>query len=79
MRSNVRHIDSEAYNRRNQWLMPLVSLLTRPKSYDRFLTQANACIRHDAHELLGGIASPVLVVGGEPDFWSVVMRFLQDE
>ena len=114
MRSNVRHIYSEAYNRRNQWLTPLVSLLSRPKNYDRFLTQASACIRHDAHEQLGGIASPVLVVGGEqddvlgaeasrelaalipqaklhmyaqwghglyeeaPDFWSVVLGFLQD-
>ena len=41
--------------------------LTRPKSFDRFLTQAEACLSHDAWEELPRISCPTLVIGGTED------------
>jgi pimeloyl-ACP methyl ester carboxylesterase len=41
--------------------------LTKPKSYDRFLIQAEACRNHDSYDLLGSVTAPTLVMGGELD------------
>ena len=65
--SNLRRIYSEKYYRKNKWLAPIVGRLTKPKSYDRFFLQAEACLSHDAYEHLPCIRTPVLVVGGERD------------
>lgn len=67
MDSNVRRIYSEGYYRKNKWLIPLMGRLTKPKSCDRFLTQAHACLTHDALERLAAIQSPTLVIGAEQD------------
>lgn len=67
MDSNVRRMYSDAYYRRNKWLVPVMGRLTKPKSYDRFFLQAAACQRHDASGRLGQIAVPTLVIGGEKD------------
>ncbi len=67
MESNVRRIYSEGYYRKNKWLVPIIGKLTKPKSYARFLVQADACLTHDAHESLGLIQAPTLVMGGEKD------------
>ena len=67
MDSNVRRIYSEAYYRKNRWLVPIMGKLTKPKSYDRFFNQANACLTHNAMEELGRIQATVLVIGGEKD------------
>ena len=67
MDSNVRRIYSEAYYRKNRWLVPIMGKLTKPKSYDRFFIQANACLKHDAFESLHQIQAPTLVIGGEKD------------
>ena len=67
MDSNVRRIYSEAYYRKNRWLVPIMGELTKPKSYDRFFIQANACLKHDAFESLHQIQAPTLVIGGEKD------------
>lgn len=40
---------------------------SRPKSYDRFLIQAESCLTHDARAQLGRIACPTLVIGGTED------------
>lgn len=68
MDSNLRRIYSADYYRKNRAAVPLLGLLTKPKSYDRFYIQAEACLTHDAYELLERIAAPTLVVGGEQDF-----------
>lgn len=39
----------------------------KPKSFDRFLTQAESCLTHDAYDELGRIACPTLVIGGTED------------
>ena len=67
MDSNVRRIYSEAYYRRNKWLVSIMGKLTKPKSYDRFFVQADACLTHDAYERLCRIQAPTLVIGGEKD------------
>ena len=67
MDSNLRRIYSEKYYRKNKWMAPVVGRLTKPKSYDRFFVQANACLEHDAYDHLAGINTPTLVVGGEQD------------
>ena len=67
MASNVRRIYSEEYCRKNQWLIPIMGKLTKPKSYDRFFIQADACLKHNAYESLHRIQAPTLVIGGEKD------------
>lgn len=67
MDSNVRRIYSEAYYRRNKWLVPIMGKLTKPKSYIRFFIQADACLTHAAYDNLHQIKIPTLVIGGEKD------------
>ena len=67
MDSNLRRIYSEAYYQKNKWMIPAVAKLTKPKSYDRFFIQAEACLNHDASHRLGLIQTPTLVVGGGKD------------
>ena len=67
MDSNLRRIYSERYYRQNKWMTPLVGALTKPKSYDRFFIQAEACLTHDARAELGKIQAQTLVIGGEKD------------
>ena len=67
MDSNLKRIYSDTYYRQNKWMIPLIGLLTKPKSYDRFLIQAEACLNHNAWADLHRIQAPTLVVGGELD------------
>ena len=67
MESNLRRIYSESYCRKNGWMVPILGKLTKPKSYERFFIQAEACLNHDAYEDLPCIQAPTLVVGGEKD------------
>lgn len=67
MDSNLRRIYSEDYCRKNKWMVPITGLLTKPRSYDRFFIQAEACLTHDCFDGLPAIAAPTLVIGGEKD------------
>ena len=67
MDDNVRQIYSEDYYRKNRWLIPLMGILTKPKSYRRFLIQAEACRSHDCFDRLSTIACPTLVMAGGQD------------
>ena len=67
MDSNIRRIYSDHYYRQNKWMIPLMGKLTKPKSYDRFLVQAEACRSHDAWEQLSSVTAPTLVMGGGQD------------
>ena len=64
---NLRRIYSGDYCRRNGWLTPLVGALTKPESYEPFYRQAEACLGHDAFEVLPTIRAKTLVLGGEQD------------
>lgn len=67
MDSNLRRIYSQEYYRRNKWMVPVMGKLTKPKSYHRFLVQAEACLNHNAFEKLEKIQAPTLVIGGDQD------------
>ena len=67
MDSNVRRMYSDAYYRKNRWLIPVMGKLTKPRSYSRFFIQADACLNHDAADRLPLISVPTLVIGGEQD------------
>ena len=67
MDSNLRRIYSEKYYRANRWMTPILGRLTKPKSYERFFIQADACLSHNAYDRLQEIRLPTLVIGGEKD------------
>ena len=67
MDTNLRRIYSEGYYRRNKWMVPLLGMLTKPKTYDRFFVQAEACRNHNSYDQLHRIQAPTLVIGGEQD------------
>ena len=67
MESNLRRIYSGDYYRKNKWMVPLLGKFTKPKTYDRFFVQADACRTHDAYDSLPKISLPTLVIGGEKD------------
>lgn len=67
MASNLYKIYSDDYCRKNSWMIPILGTVTKPKSYERFLIQAEACLSHDACSHLSAIHSPTLVIGGEQD------------
>ncbi len=45
----------------------LLGSVGKPKSFERFLTQAESCVTHNAFEELRCIACPTLVIGGTDD------------
>ena len=67
MDSNVRRMYSDAYYSKNRWLIPIMGRLTKPKNYDRFFIQAEACRTHRALDRLSAITAPTLVIGGKQD------------
>jgi len=67
MEDNLRRMYSAKYVRLAGWTVPLLSAVTKPASYDRFLVQAQACMDHNAWEALPMIAAPTLVIGGCAD------------
>ena len=48
-------------------MVPITGKVSKPKSYDRFLVQAEACLHHDAYEQLEKIQANTLIIGGEKD------------
>ena len=67
MDSNLKKIYSAQYCRANQWMIPILGKVTKPRSYDRFLILAKACLTHNAAEELAKIQCPTYVIGGEQD------------
>ncbi len=53
--------------RQSRLTYSLMGNLGKPKSFDRFVTQAESCLTHDASAELGKIACPTLVIGGTAD------------
>ncbi len=58
---------SEKYLRKYRPLYPILSRMGRPKEWDRFIIQANACICRDAYGALETVRCPTLVIGGDSD------------
>ena len=58
---------SERYLKKYRLLYPLLGRIGKPKSFKRFLIQADSCIRHNAYAELDKIMCPTLVIGGDCD------------
>lgn len=58
---------SEKRLRRIRLIYPFLGLLRKPKSFERFLIQAKACLEHDAYSELNKISCPTLVLGAKHD------------
>lgn len=67
MDSNLQRIYSRDYYQKNRWMVPILGMTTRPKSYEKFLVMAQACLDHNAWEKLASIKAPALVLGGGKD------------
>ena len=46
---------------------PLLTKVGKPKSFDRFLIEAKACLTHNAYDKLEQIKCPTLIIGGRKD------------
>lgn len=62
----VRSYSAKAVGRQ-KLVAAAVAALSKPKSYARFLTQAESCLNHDAWDDLPRIFCPTLVLGGSED------------
>lgn len=58
---------SEKYIKKYRLLYPIISRIGRPKDFNRFLIQANACLHHDSYNELGRITCKTLIIGGGRD------------
>ncbi len=48
-------------------LISILGTFYRPRDLSRFIIQGQACLDHDARDILGKIESPALVISGEKD------------
>ncbi len=58
---------SENYLRRYQPLLPLLTILQKPKDPRRFSILAKACLTCNTADFLANVSCPVLVIGGGKD------------
>ncbi len=58
---------SKSYMRRYRPLLPLLTVLQKPKDVQRFVRLAEACLTCNAYEELDKIQCPVFVIGGKQD------------
>ena len=58
---------SDAYVKRYRPLMPLLTILQKPKDVGRFVILAKACLTCNTYDVLDKISCPVFVLGGRQD------------
>jgi pimeloyl-ACP methyl ester carboxylesterase len=58
---------SETYVRKYRPLMPLLTILQKPKDVKRFVILAKSCLSCDTYDILDKIKCPTLVIGGKQD------------
>ncbi|MBE5893792.1 MAG: alpha/beta hydrolase [Lachnospiraceae bacterium] len=58
---------SDAYVKRYQPFLPLLTILQKPKDVQRFITLAKSCLTCNAYEELEKIQCPAFVIGGSLD------------
>ncbi|MBR5357325.1 MAG: alpha/beta hydrolase [Lachnospiraceae bacterium] len=58
---------SEKYLKKNRKYFPIIAKFTKPKSYDRFLKNAEAILRFDVKRELHKINCPTLILAGSDD------------
>lgn len=58
---------SETYVKKYRPLMPLLTILQKPKDVKRFVILAKSCLTCDTYYILDKIKCPTLVIGGKQD------------
>ena len=58
---------SETYVKKYRLLMPLLTILQKPKDVRRFVILAKSCLTCDTYDILDKIKCPTLVIGGKQD------------
>ena len=58
---------SAEYLKKYRVFYPIRGRIGKPKDFERFLIQADSCLRHDARSELDRIKCPTLVIGGSCD------------
>ncbi|MBR6626713.1 MAG: alpha/beta hydrolase [Lachnospiraceae bacterium] len=67
MRDTAEKSYTAKYVKNSKLMFQIFGNLGKPKSFERFLRMADACVTHDAYEELSGITCPTLVIGGKQD------------
>ena len=58
---------SETYVKKYRPLMPLLTILQKPKDVKKFVILAKSCLTCDTYDILDKIKCPTLVIGGKQD------------
>ena len=58
---------SDEYVKRYHLMMPLLTLMQKPKDADRFIILAKSCLTCNTYDILDKIQCPTLVIGGKKD------------
>lgn len=67
MMDNAEKSYSEAYLKKYRFFYPLLGHIGKPKNFERFLIQVNACLSHNSYPNLSSIFCETLIIGGEND------------
>lgn len=67
MIDTAEHSYSEAYLKKFRLMYPVIGLIGKPETYDRFLINVQAIMHFDASDVLNRIMCPTLIIGGEND------------
>ena len=67
MTDNFKMMYTDAYIKKYRFMMPFVTNIGAPKSYDRFIVMAQACLSHDCMDKLSDIKAETLIIGGKQD------------
>ena len=58
---------TEGYKKKYRLLYPILTRIGKPKSFERFIIQANAILLHNAYDEIEGIKCETLVIGADKD------------
>lgn len=58
---------SEKYLKAYRKIYPVIGMIGKPRSYDRFLINARAILKFDAYDELDRIICPTYIIGGDED------------
>lgn len=67
MIDTAEHSYSSAYLAKYRKLYPFLGAIGKPKTYDRFLANAEAILKYDRLDSISSIHCPTLIIGGEQD------------
>ena len=67
MLDSAKRMYSDGYLRKNRWMLPVMTRIGKPKSFQRFITMCDACMEHCAYDRLPDIKAKTLIVAGDND------------